>query len=106
MKVQRYSANYQTKSDNGEFVKFDEVKHLIFEWISVKDKLPEVGKWYLAATYTDCLALFKKKKIVHHLFCDSISTERRVSWLCTGEDADWFEEVTHFQELPDPPKEA
>lgn len=58
------------------------------KWVSVKDRLPKVGNWYLC--YSDGQ--------LEILFLDSANP---VMWLQSG---DWDFSVTHWMPLPEPPE--
>jgi len=60
------------------------------EWISVSDRLPEVGNW--------CLAFSDNQPEI--LFIDS---HEPVIWIQHG---DWLDKVTHWMPLPEPPNES
>ncbi len=57
------------------------------EWISVKDRLPEEGKYYLI--YDDFRIWFAHYR--GKVFQDKLN---------------YYKEVTHWMPLPDPPREA
>ena len=61
------------------------------DWISVDDKLPESGKWYLCAS--------KGSRHVEIVFFDGVN-DSGIHWLQNG---DYLERVTHWQPLPEPP---
>ncbi len=67
------------------------------DWISVDDRFPEAGEWYLVATYTDG----EKSMITNMLFLDSIRGDDLLWLACDG---DWSRDVTHWQHLPPPPE--
>ena len=61
-------------------------------WISVEDRLPEIGKWSL------CFS----RGYQYILFLDSINNDGSPFWL--GEGGDWEPPVTHWMPLPEPPE--
>lgn len=66
------------------------------EWVSVKDRLPEVGEYNVAAD-TD----YGKKVTACELNKDG-------NWIHDGEETfchSYYFEVTHWMPLPEPPKE-
>jgi hypothetical protein len=72
--------------------KIQELKHITSNngWISVEDRLPEVGEWYLVNT---------TKRGVIESFYDS-----KDLWLTIQGDLRENETITHWQPKPTPPK--
>ena len=66
------------------------------QWISVKDRLPEKEGEYLAFGYS---ASDAARWIV------VMYDPRDECWYELSSDWDWTDDVTHWQELPEPPKE-
>ena len=82
------------------------------DWISVNDRLPEKGKWYLICS--DCNR--PHEKVVTMAFLDSVINGNDLIdplWLThndyyrniTGQNDEW-EKVTHWMPLPEPPENA
>jgi hypothetical protein len=65
-------------------------------WISVKDRLPEIEGEYLAFGYS---ASDAARWIV------VMYDPKDEFWYELSSDWDWTDDVTHWQELPEPPKE-
>ncbi|MDD4971865.1 MAG: DUF551 domain-containing protein [Paludibacter sp.] len=66
------------------------------KWISVNDILPEVGDWYLIYSHDSSSTM---------AFLDSIPSGTPI-WLAHNDtDLGEWENVTHWQPLPEPPKE-
>jgi len=65
------------------------------EWISVDDRLPNSGKWYL------CIYSFDLVGVMDIIFFDGIN-EHGIHWL---KDGDFIERVTHWMPLPEPPEQ-
>jgi len=63
------------------------------QWVSVKDRLPEEGHWYLAT--------IKGDKFSRILFYDG-KNEHGIHWL---KDGDFLGCVTHWMTLPTEPKQ-
>jgi hypothetical protein len=66
------------------------------QWISVEDRLPELGQWYL---------IFVKDKFATMAFLDAHTETGETLWLAHNNNfqGEW-ENVTHWQPLPQPPK--
>ena len=60
------------------------------QWISVEDRLPDAGQWYLCWSRNQTQIIF-------------LDTVEPIMWL---QDGDYLENVTHWMPLPTPPKEA
>jgi hypothetical protein len=67
------------------------------EWISVDDKLPDVGSWSICFSKVVTGEGTTSSGQVEILFLDGMSP---VFWLNNG---DWEHEVTHWMPLPDDP---
>ena len=59
-------------------------------WISVEDRLPDAGQWYLCWSRNQTQIIF-------------LDTVEPIMWL---QDGDYLENVTHWMPLPTPPKET
>ncbi len=59
-------------------------------WVSVDERLPNEGHWYIAYS----------RNLVIELFYDG-ENEHGVHWL---KDGDWDDPVTHWMPLPPPPE--
>lgn len=69
------------------------------EWISVKDKMPKIGNWYLVVHKPNG-TISRKDLVVNFLFYDSDNL-----WLHKQGDFDSDQDnVTHWMPLPKPPK--
>ena len=64
-------------------------------WVSVEDRLPELGQWYL---------IFVKDKFSTMAFLDTNTETGETLWLAHNNNfqGEW-ENVTHWQPLPEPP---
>ena len=60
------------------------------QWISVEDRLPDAGQWYLCWSRNQTQIIF-------------LDTVEPIMWL---QDGDYLENVTHWMNLPAPPKET
>lgn len=80
------------------------------DWISVKDKTPKQGEWYLICS--DCN--MPHERVVSMAFLDSVENGDYLSepsWLThndyyrniNGQNGEW-EKVTHWMPLPEPPE--
>jgi len=65
------------------------------KWININDKLPEEGDWYFVVTHNET-----GKRIAQMLFLDSKADN---FWLSIA--GDWGNNITHWQPLPELPKE-
>ena len=68
----------------------DKITQLESQWISVEDRLPDAGQWYLCWSRNQTQIIF-------------LDTVEPIMWL---QDGDYLENVTHWMNLPAPPKEA
>jgi len=70
-------------------------------WISVKDRLPEIGAVVIAGKNIGTFWLVA----VHNgvVAGNWLSPQLQVS-KCTYEHAGWSDEITHWMPLPEPPK--
>lgn len=64
-------------------------------WISVKDKLPEVGDWDKNVLTINDVGQFRVAYYDGHCWRNSI-----------GEIVDWLAPITHWMPLPCPPQEV
>lgn len=62
------------------------------DWVSVDDRLPDSGEWYLVAN--------SKYKHLEIVFFDG-TNGAGIHWLQNG---DYLERVTHWMPLPEPPE--
>ena len=60
----------------------------VSDWISVEDRLPDAGKWYLCWSRNQAQIIF-------------LDTAKPIIWL---QDGDYLENVTHWMPLPEPPE--
>lgn len=66
-------------------------------WVSVEDRLPNVGEWYL---------IFVKDKFATMAFLDTHTETGETLWLAHNNNfQDEWENVTHWMPLPAAPKE-
>ena len=64
------------------------------EWISIKDRLPEVGKRVLVYTEMNVIRIDRLRLIKN-------GKRKAATW-----ESSLYVEVTHWMPLPEPPKEA
>tara|TARA_B100000700_G_scaffold189815_1_gene209217 strand:+ start:64780 stop:65022 length:243 start_codon:yes stop_codon:yes gene_type:complete len=73
-------------------------------WISVEDRLPEKGDWYLVAVPSP---LQSGERISTMAFLDAVEDGEPLAWLAHNDaDSDEWECVTHWMPLPAPPHTA
>ncbi len=67
------------------------------EWISVEDRLPDIGEFVLVAFVLDG---------IHRRVPTSARYEGRLRWLITTwrHSGGTFEDITHWMPLPNPPE--
>lgn len=84
----------------------DELKALLAGWISVDDRLPKHGEWYLVSATTE--APGGGERVTTMAFFDSSEDSSHPLWLAHNDtESDEWSEVTHWMPLleamPKPP---
>ena len=82
-----------------------------FQWINVKDKLPEKdGQYLVVYTFFDCrsIGVARFSHNLHEIDEYIFDTESRPGWYEPDDEVGYFERttVTHWAKLPEFPKEG